>query len=75
MREVSRTEFVEDLDRVFEIAPFQRPDEDAWAGAFGPPGFFSDGREVLIQEGADVVQVSRDQEIIWMEARPTIQTR
>jgi len=48
MREVSRTELVEDLDRVVKIAPFQRANEDVWAGEFGPPGFLSDGREVLI---------------------------
>lgn len=64
MREAPRTEFVEDRECVVRIAPFQRANEDAWTWMIDPLGFLRRGREVLMQEGTDVGQVGRDQDIV-----------
>ena len=73
MCEVSRAEFIEDLERVVGVAPFQRANEDAWTWTIDPSGLLRGGREVLIQERADVGQVGRYQNIICAEARAILQ--
>jgi hypothetical protein len=40
-----------------------------------PSGLVCSDREVLIQEGADVAQVGRDQNTICVKAQTTLRTR
>lgn len=66
VREASSAEFVEDFECVVGIPPSQRTNEDAWTWIIGPLGGLSGRGEVLIQERANVAQVCRDQDIIYL---------